>query len=236
MSQFFADRNLETVLLVAAVRIVATQIPVNTGTAQRRTGNAGIDGILGGDHAVADGPLQPDGILGKKPFVGIEVAGEGIDNLLDILFEAGIDIGRKTADTEVVAGHPRAGDLLVQFHDLFALTEGIDEDGHGADIEGVTGNPDQVGLETGQLSQYHPDGLGPLRHLDAKKLFDSQNITEVVAHRGQIVEPVGKRNGLMIGAVLGKLLHTAMQIADMRSNLLDYLAVKFDYKPQNAVS
>src|SRR6185369_16313725 len=180
---FLADRHLEAVFLIPAVGIVAAKIPVNSGTAQCRTGNAGIDGILGRDHAIADCPLHPDGILGKESFISVQVSRKGVDDLLNILLEPVIYIRGETADPEIVAGHTRTGDFLVQLHDLLALTERIDKDRHGADIEGMTGNPDEMRLESRQFRQYYPHGLCPLRNLDAKKLLDRKNIAEIDAHR-----------------------------------------------------
>ena len=55
-----------------------------------------------------------------------------------------LDIGAEAAHPEIVARHAGAGDLFIELHDLFPLAEGIDENRHGANIEGVAGDPDQV--------------------------------------------------------------------------------------------
>ena len=65
----------------------------------------------------------------------------------------------------------------------------------------------------------YPDRLCPLRDFDSHQLFNCQDIAQVVAHGCQIVEPVGQRQDLVIGAVLGELLDTTVQIADMRGYL-----------------
>ena len=42
---------------------------------------------------------------------------------------------------------------------LFALAEAIEEDGERADVHGVRAQPDQVGLNAGQLIEQHPQIL-----------------------------------------------------------------------------
>ena len=83
------DRHLELVLFIAAVRIIP---PVNAGATEGRTGNTIINGIFRGYYAIANGSLQPDGVLGKQPFIGVEIAGKCIDNFLYIRLKAGRQI------------------------------------------------------------------------------------------------------------------------------------------------
>ena len=63
----------------------------------------------------------------------------------------------------------------------------------------------------------------------------AQRPAEIHVHAGQIVHPVGVRNPLPRREVLADLLGAAMQIADVRLDLRDDLAVGSQHQAQHAV-
>ena len=50
-----------------------------------------------------------------------------------------------------------------------------------------------------------------VRHGDIHEFFDRAAVRKIVVHRADVVEPVGVRNKLVVGAVLRELFHTAVQ-------------------------
>ena len=54
------------------------------------------------------------------------------------------------ADAGVAGGEARAGEQLEQVVDFFALGEGVEEDGHRADIHGESADAEQVRGDAGQ--------------------------------------------------------------------------------------
>ncbi len=129
----------------------------------------------------------------------------------------------------------RTGDRFVAVHQVLALAETVEEHSHGADVERVRPQPEQVVQHPGDLVEHHADVLRTLRHLDPEQLFDRQYIGVLVAHHRHVVEPVHVRHRLQESLVLGKLLGRAMQKADVRIGALDHLAVQFQHQPQHPV-
>ena len=68
-----------------------------------------------------------------------------------------------------------------------------------------------------QLDHQHADVAGPLRHLDAQKLFHREDVGQVVGERRQVVHPVDDRDGLLPREVLRRLFDAGMQEADLRA-------------------
>ena len=131
--------------------------------------------------------------------------------------------------------HAGTGDGLVAVHERLALTEAIQEDRHGADVEPVCAEPHQVVQDAGDLIEHHPDVLRPQRRLDAQQLFDRQHIAVLVAHHGHVVEPVHVADALIERLVLGELLGRPVQQTDMRVGTLDHLAIELEHQAQHTV-
>ena len=77
--------------------------------------------------------------------------------------------------------------------------------------------------------------LAARRHLDAEQLLHGQREADVGRQRAEVVHAVRVGDELQVGAVLGDLLHSAVQIAQMRDALDDALAVELEHQPQHAV-
>ena len=90
-------------------------------------------------------------------------------------------------------------------------------------------------IQAGQLSQQHTQPLRLLRNLKAQQLFHGQAIAEVVGHGAQVVQPVGERDNLVIKLGLAGLFDAGVQVADLRLEADDDLAVDLHHQAQNAV-
>ena len=131
--------------------------------------------------------------------------------------------------------HARARHRLVDVHQVLALAEAVEEDGHRADVEAVRAEPQQVVQDARDLVEHDADVLRAHRHLDAEQLLDRHHVGVLVAHHRHVVEPVHVRHRLDEGLVLGELLGGAVQQADVRVGALDHLAVELQHQAQHAV-
>ncbi len=83
--------------------------------------------------------------------------------------------------------------------------------------------------------KHHPDGLHPVRNLDAGEFLDREYIREVVHHPAEIVDTVGIGDIAVPGLALGHFLGTAVVIADIRHAVDDFLAVQLQHDAKCAV-
>jgi hypothetical protein len=67
------------------------------------------------------------------------------------------------------------------------------------------------------------------------QLLNRQGPAQVHVHAGQIVHPVGVRNPLAGSQVLADLLGTTMQVANLRLDLRDDLAIGAQDQPQHTM-
>ena len=74
-----------------------------------------------------------------------------------------------------------------------------------------------------------------LGHLHPAELLDGQRVAEVHVHPGEVVHPVRVRDELDRRDVLADLLGAAVQVAEVRGDLGDDLAVGAQHEPQHAV-
>ena len=86
-----------------------------------------------------------------------------------------------------------------------------------------------------QLGEDHAQVRRALGHLDAGETLDGEAVAEVAAHRREVVCAVGERDVLGVGALLGQLLHRAMEVANDHVHVLDALAVHDDAQAEHAV-
>ena len=131
--------------------------------------------------------------------------------------------------------HARARDRLVDVHQVFALTERVEEHGHRADVQPVRAQPQQMVQQARDLVEHHADVLCTNRHVDAEQLLDRHHVRVLVAHHRHVVQAVHVRHRLQERAGLGELLGRAVQQPDVRIRALDHLAIELEYKAQHAV-
>ena len=131
--------------------------------------------------------------------------------------------------------HAGTGDRFVAVHEVLALLEGEQEDGHRADVETMRPEPHEVVQDAGDLVEHHADVLGAQRRSDAEQSLDGHHIGVLVAHHRDVVEPVHVADRLVVGLGLRELLGGAVQQADMRIGFLDDLAVELEHETQHAV-
>jgi len=99
----------------------------------------------------------------------------------------------------------------------------------------MRGQPHQMRGDALQLGQDDPHGLGPRRDVEPDQLLDRQDIDQDVAHRVEVVHPVGHHAGLGVRLGFHVLLDAGMQEADIGDAVDDPLAVELEQQTQHAV-
>ncbi len=161
--------------------------------------------------------------------------GIAFDDALDAIEPARRRFQRQAADAEVTGHHPLAGDVLVNLHDLFALAEAVEEDGHRAEIDGVGAEPDEVRSDARQLGEQHANVLRALGDFDSEKLFGREAEGEIIRERREIVDAVGERDALRIRFRFAGFLDARVQVADHGLGGEDGLAVELEDHAQHAM-
>ena len=114
-------------------------------------------------------------------------------------------------------------------------TEGVEEHGHGTDIETMRADPQQMIEDTGDFRIHHANVLRAHRRLDTEQFFDSQHIGVLVAHGRHVIEPIHVTDALVERLALGQLLGSPVQQADVWIGALDYFAIQFQDQTQYAM-
>src|SRR6266849_5600648 len=141
---FGARGHVEVEFLVGGVGEKLAVVVGDARGAQAGAGGAEGDELVGGKNADAFEAALPDAVFGEESFVLVDVRGHGVDEAFDHFAPTGWRIERQAADADVAGHHALAGEALENFQDFFALAEAIEQDRHGAHVEGVGAQPNQV--------------------------------------------------------------------------------------------
>ena len=255
-------RNVEVDVRVRRVRLLLAQVPLHARAAQHGTGKAQVQGPFGGNHGDAHRALLPYPVLGQQRLVFVHVAGKAPGEMFDEIEQRAVSPfvhGLVAAGNPVriglrqVPGHPfgqvavnaarpivgcvhaRARYRLVAVHQVLALAETVEEDGHGAHVEAMAAQPQQVIQYPGDLVEHHADVEGPRRRFDPQQLLDRQDIAMLVGHHGYVVKTVHVTDALVVGLGLRQFLGGAVKQPDVRVGAHHDLAVHFQNQPQHAV-
>src|SRR5205823_3834943 len=144
------------------------------------------------------GTFYPDRIRGKQIFIFVHALRKHGSELSYFVVEIERWFQRQPAHTKVRGHHALAGDHLEDAENVFALAEAIKEDGHGAHVERMRSQPDQMRGDARQLIQHHANELRARWHLHLQQLFYCEHIPEVVGHGTEVVDAVSQRDYLLI--------------------------------------
>src|SRR6185437_10576175 len=86
-------------------------------------------------------------------FVLVDSLRQVVDELPDVSIEIVVSIVRHTADAPCVTRQARTKLSLENLQNLFALTQGPEQNSDGADVECVRGEPEQVRRDAIKLGQ-----------------------------------------------------------------------------------
>ena len=162
-------------------------------------------------------------------------AGKLLAKLLHALQPAQRRLQRQAADAEIAGHHALAGDGLEDVQNLLALAEAIEENRHGAEVDGVRPQPHQVALDARQFGQQHANPLRPRRDFQVQQLFRGQAESQIVRKRREIIHAVGEGDALGVGLALEGFLEAGVQVADVVNGAHDGFALELQHQSQHAV-
>ena len=137
-------------------------------------------------------------------------------NCADGGLEARRHVAELAADAGVGGGETGAGELLAEVVDLFPLGEGVEENGHRADVHGADADAEHVGGNAGEFAAEHAQGLAARRQRPAHQFFDGAGVGDVVGERSEVVQPVRVGHELVVVHVFRDLLVAAVEETDVR--------------------
>ena len=146
---------------------------------------------------------EPDAIRRDERVVFLDLLGKDLEERFHPLDQLGCKIAIDAADAIVVQGQTGAAELFEHVQQYFALPEGPEEHGHGADIEGLRAEPKEMPDDTLHLGHDGSDVLGTDRHRDLEEFFHGTHVRVVIGHGTDVVEPVRVRDHLHVGEPLG---------------------------------
>jgi hypothetical protein len=141
----------------------------------------------------------------------------------------------EAAHPEVPVVHAHARDHLEQVEDLFALAHGVEEERQRPHVEDAGAQEQQVARDPVELDQDDAGALRPFGNLGREQLLGGEHVGELVPEAMGVVHAVRVRDGLLVRAVLHRLLEAAVQVPDLRREPRDPLAVEVHDEAQHAV-
>ena len=141
----------------------------------------------------------------------------------------------RAARCQVAVRQTSATRLLEQVEDNLALAKRIQKRAECAQVEPIRAHTDEVAGNPTEFPDQHAEHHRFLRNLHADQLFDGQRHAEIHVHPGQVVHAVRVRDPLNRRQVLTDLLGTAVQVAQMRCDLVNDFPVRPEEQAQHAV-
>ena len=231
----FADGNFEIKVGVSSVGLGFAQVPFHTAGTQHRTGHTERYAFPGGNLTHIFGALDPDTVGCKKFFVLANLGSDKIEKFLYLAFKPLVRFIHAPADAERVGSQPSAAVFLEDLENFFPIAKGVKKRRNGADIERMRAQPQHVAGEPVQFGKNYANVSGAGRSIHIQKFFHRFAIAQAVRHRRYVIHAVhvGIEHGVC--AVLGNLLHAAMEVTDHALRPQNLFAVQFQNHTQHAV-
>jgi len=118
-------------------------------------------GVLGAQHADADGALLVQGVLRQNVLVLVDALGQLLQERGHLPQPLRLEVARQSPGPDEARHHTGPAQLLEEVEQTLALAEGVEEDRRDAHIHGVAADGHQMGVDAGQLGQQHASDLGP---------------------------------------------------------------------------
>ncbi len=150
---FGARNHVELVVFVTAVRERAPHVVRHAGRAQRGSGDAPRDRVVGVEDTDVDHAVLQDRVLLQER---AQIAHARIvhrDQLVDFAQKALGQIVAQAADAQVVRMHARAAGEFGQVEDAFAQIEGVEKARNRAEIDAARAEPNAVRRDAVQFAQ-----------------------------------------------------------------------------------
>ena len=158
-----------------------------------------------------------------------------IEELLHLALKAFVGLVGAAADAEGVGSQAGAAVLLKNLENFFPVTKSVEKRRDCADVECVCAQPQHVTGQAVQLGENDANVLGAARSFYIEQFFNRFAVAQAIRHRRHIVHAihVGIEHG--VGAMLGDLFHSAMEIANHALGAQNFFAVQLENHAQHAV-
>ena len=144
-------------------------------------------------------------------------SGKSSRNCLHAPFKSRRQVHHQAADAEIARRHSSARRGFDQIQDLFALPESRKRKRDIAPMSrAVRSEPDHVRSDPLQLAQQDANDLRAFRNFEAEQLLRRHHVREIIPERIEIIHPVGDDDALLVFLVFEELLHSRVEIADVR--------------------
>src|SRR5690606_29852832 len=230
-----AYRDVELEPVVHRVRVRLAQVLGDAATPQHRPTGAVGDGLLLGNHPDALGAGFEDAVAGEEFVVLDQPLFEEVKEAEDVLLETFIEVVANAADPQGVVEHAGARQLLEDVEQAFPFAEGVEEGGHSAQVQGERAKPEQVAGDALHFAHDDPDVLGALGHFDAHQLFRRHHVSPLAGDGREVVGAVAVGDDHLHRAPFRDLFEAAVQVADVRLERQNPLAVNTQQEPQHPV-
>src|SRR5438093_5471760 len=218
-----ADWNIELEILVRSVRLRFPQIPFNARTAKRRAGHSEVNRILSGNDSDTARAADPNAVFRKQCFVLVDVLWKVPDERSHLVLETVVDFVLRSTDAKHMRFHTRAAVVFEYLQNFLPFAKRVQEHRHGADVERVGSEPQQMARYPVELGHNDANVLSAWRRLHAKQLLDRFAISEAVRNGGNVIHAVERGDVLAIGLRLSQFLNTAVQIPNYTLRIDDAL-------------
>src|SRR5262249_22778694 len=152
-------------------------------TAQRRPGQAQVDGFFRWKDSDSYRALQPDPVGVQERLVFVYSGRKDLQKIANPRLELRIDIPLKTTNSKRVGGKPGADEVFEYLQDLFALTEAIEQHGNRSNVHSVSSQPEQMRRDALELAQDDSQVFGSFWNFDLQHLLDALDVTQVIRYR-----------------------------------------------------
>ena len=190
------------------------------GTA-RTTRTAEGDDLLLGEHTHALRAVLEDDVARENVVILLDVLPHIGDELLHALHKVRVNVGHHAANRVVVQDEASATRFLEDVENLLAVAETVEESRRGTKVLAETAEEQDVRVDTLQLVHNRTDHLHAVAHLHAHGLLDTHTERVAVLHRAEVVKAVRQRQRLRVSHLLADLLHTTVNVAQVRVDLAD---------------
>ena len=195
---------------------------LNPAATQAGPREAKINGLFGGNCAHVLQAGQKNLVEGENSVALLHIFAKQRKQVCNELLEVIGQVFLDPADAEVVVHHAGAGNGFKHRLDAFPSAEGEHGGSHCPGVQTDCTNVQQMAGDAVQFAKNDPDVLRPLRHFQVHQLFHRLAVHQFIVEVGYVIQPVKKRDYLVILLSLAQLFRAPVQVADVRLDV-DYL-------------
>ena len=200
-----------------------------------RTGDAVVDTVLKIHVAHTFKTLVSDDVVTEDIEILLYERTEIFAECLGVLHEVRVDVGLQTTYSIIVLDESSARSLLHDVEHMLTVTHTVEECCQGAEVLCACSEEEQVVVDTLQLVHDGADVADAVAELYAHSLLNDADEGVTVVHGAEIIQSVSEGERLRISHALHHLLHTAVDISEVRIDVLDGLTVNNSSQTKHAV-